>query len=1269
MRITKLILCIIAIFSAFSAYSYAGMLVNAPNFWNGPPTIDGQMGKDEWGPASVTLANLTSDGGNLTAPFCRVSVGRSGNTLNFLFVVDSMTRMPVAKATERDGKLWEDDAVELFLTAGPTNLQLIVNSKGIIFDHRNGDKSWDGPWKVAASVIGTDFAMGGDVVKRGFIVEAALDMQTAGLEIPAQGTRWGMQVALDLVGKNPAAVWAPMSGVNFKDGNAGQLLFGDPTNRLELVTLDDDGRTLHLQGWFGEYVGGEVQKRGSDVSDKQLWIRDANETVKVSGGSDYTYRVSSPNFDYSFKAHAKLAVPIVAAPVPGKKAFYIACDPTKLPQEDKHPLRLTVIQKDQPYWTEAIDLVALTTKKTWWVDYTKLSPGQCTLLIEQKVDDGKFIKLGEIALKIPDYTPEWASFKLPDIDVVPVPWTPVKASAKYAGVYSRTYRFGSSIFLDQVNAVGKDILASSVALKGTIDSKPLKWRMSSWKLQKSLGHKAIYVGKAVSQAFAVDVTTTIEYDGMMRMDWTLSPIGGKQVVKDLQFVVPVKRSIARSFMQYNVEGYSFNDQTTWNRSGDVTDAGWKCKFTPFFWLGDQERGIQWFAENRSGWTPADKEKAIEVLADKNAANLVLHISDGERVFDKPVSFTFGLMASPVKPRLSPDDLTGDRIMVLTAPVQTTAKSRNSTTITIPAGMSQMNGKGSVEVDLRVDWDPNDPMLGQPRMNIFTYGNSQGNYIALTWSPTNHALKISHFTAEFGENVVFEVPVEFKRGKWYRIGVNYGQKTGLYLDGKKIASGDDVSSMPVFDYFCSVTFQCDAKYALAGWRLTTENRPEDSFTGSGPLTADAATYNLEDLCFDPTPMNLCYSTVGNTQNPAYLSGNWKYDKINKWLIPLEAGPEIPNAEIYAKIGMRGFVYFLWSVSPCGIGGPSNPAELQQCADLLNKNNQALLPYTGWGISNKSREYEDYKWDISTNPPDMDPPVGWRESGEALYGICTASEGAKKLLWEIDNTMKMGCGGVYLDGVVGPPECSNPLHGHEPIIDPVSGKAIPSWRIFDRRDYLKQMYILIKSHRKDAVMDAHCSGGYPLPTASFITSATNGESLGAIRDWQKFSDLDVFRAEYLARQFGFNSEPLFYNNLPLPVEYGITLAGIHGTMPRTMWGTYPQRAEGIWKLSDQFETKTAEWMPYYTPGKNAFTPENPNVKVSAFVHKGKQTLLLVTNWSDNPGSNRIKINWKKLGLKSNAAIVEVNWNRPVKVNGDYIEPEIRNRKLTYIWIGKK
>jgi hypothetical protein len=132
-------------------------------------------------------------------------------------------------------------------------------------------------------------------------------------------------------------------------------------------------------------------------------------------------------------------------------------------------------------------------------------------------------------------------------------------------------------------------------------------------------------------------------------------------------------------------------------------------------------------------------------------------------------------------------------------------------------------------------------------------------------------------------------------------------------------------------------------------------------------------------------------------------------------------------------------------------------------------------------------------------------------------------------------------------------------------------------------------------------------------------------------------------------------------------GTALMGLHGQTPRLMWGMYPERAAGVWALTDRFDTDTAVFKPYYRPEEQVLQASNKDVLASAYVHPGKRALVLLCNWSDKPAQESIRINWKKLGLKPQQSVLLYAHNRQVAVREGRIQLNLPPKQIVYLWIG--
>jgi hypothetical protein len=120
------------------------------------PVVDGTITDAEWQGATRLPDFVAMDGsrGLTQRTACRV-----GRTAQGLFVAFQCYDQDVAnvgrRITERDGAVWTDDCVELFLdpTGGRQEpLHFIVNAAGAQYDERGADPAWDRYWVARTAV-------------------------------------------------------------------------------------------------------------------------------------------------------------------------------------------------------------------------------------------------------------------------------------------------------------------------------------------------------------------------------------------------------------------------------------------------------------------------------------------------------------------------------------------------------------------------------------------------------------------------------------------------------------------------------------------------------------------------------------------------------------------------------------------------------------------------------------------------------------------------------------------------------------------------------------------------------------------------------------------------------------------------------------------------------------------------------------------------------------------------------------------------------------
>ncbi|MCD6506462.1 hypothetical protein J7M22_07520 [Candidatus Poribacteria bacterium] len=230
--------------------------------------------------------------------------------------------------------------------------------------------------------------------------------------------------------------------------------------------------------------------------------------------------------------------------------------------------------------------------------------------------------------------------------VIP-PWTPVEAEAVGEEVrieiWGRTYLFEGSPFPTSIITAEREILSSPIRLVGTVDGKPIAWKGTGSALLRRDDDVAVVSGWGESGSLILNVTSHVEFDGMMRVDMvvtnhrTASP-----TLEGLYLEIPLRADRSKLFHYWPGRWGSAEN------SGAVPQDGLKLPFKPFIWLGWEEGGLSWFAESDKGWRVSDPNCAVEVISQGEGRILRLHLLDSPlNAF--PLTITFGLQATPVKP--------------------------------------------------------------------------------------------------------------------------------------------------------------------------------------------------------------------------------------------------------------------------------------------------------------------------------------------------------------------------------------------------------------------------------------------------------------------------------------------------------------------------------------------------------------------------------------------------------------------------------------------
>ncbi len=273
------------------------------------------------------------------------------------------------------------------------------------------------------------------------------------------------------------------------------------------------------------------------------------------------------------------------------------------------------------------------------LDYRAVGAGPVTIDATLRDGEGDVIRSGRLQWAVPE-RPDWLGNRLGVTDEVLPPWTPVRAAGDAVSVWGREYAFGRSPLPAQVTSQSQQLLRGPIELRAGaagLVADPVTG-IQATDTQASRGWKGA-VGP-----LACEATTSVEFDGFVRVDLELTP-PGTAALDELQLVVPLREDAATLYHHCVGEWTDLSD------AGATSEAGWSktLPFVPYVWLGNESAGLAWWCESAWNWRNADPDRAVEIVHGEDGVDLILRFIDGPTRLFEPLRLTFGFLATPVKP--------------------------------------------------------------------------------------------------------------------------------------------------------------------------------------------------------------------------------------------------------------------------------------------------------------------------------------------------------------------------------------------------------------------------------------------------------------------------------------------------------------------------------------------------------------------------------------------------------------------------------------------
>ena len=270
-----------------------------------------------------------------------------------------------------------------------------------------------------------------------------------------------------------------------------------------------------------------------------------------------------------------------------------------------------------------------------------LAPGDYEVQAVLLSDADSAVARTAVPLHVPG-PPVWSGNTLGMSDNVVSPWEPLVADAVVPAVscWGRRYEFGT--LLKQVRTAECDVLSEPVRIEAIVGGRTVVLAGPPCELALRSDTRAQLVGQAEVQGLRMRVRHTVEFDGFTWTDVAIEPDAPTQV-EELRLTWTTPQAEAALLHA---------DALRWigNPAGQLAPEGWKSPLIPFFWLGNEQRGLAWYTESGEHWQAAQDRPALEVVPEGDYVRVIVRLIAAPQTITRRLEYGFGMMATPVRPQ-------------------------------------------------------------------------------------------------------------------------------------------------------------------------------------------------------------------------------------------------------------------------------------------------------------------------------------------------------------------------------------------------------------------------------------------------------------------------------------------------------------------------------------------------------------------------------------------------------------------------------------------
>ncbi len=661
-----------------------------------PPTVDGRLESGEWeGAAAISgFMGATGARGGLIEPTPSVMyAAHDGRRLYIAMRVQLRPGViPSRRYRRRDEPVYMDNYQFEFWITPPVrgrleSYQFIGNAYGAIFDVRHvpelgiANVLWNGDWEFRNHFVRGEY----------WSAELAIDFAEFGVERVAPDQVWRGLFAVAW----PQRSWPFTHGWYKNVGTHAELVFAEDAAAVRLLDfssllenrvapdleifnpggaanyrwrtrMEDAQAESVVSAPAGAATGLKTRMElppwpdGTRRRTVELEVTDARNRVLLRGDWHYSPLDVAARTDSSAPAEEKpWSLPARVQFAPLAMGLKIWADVLDYPQRDRLDAVRCLVRRageteGPPVSSVEVRDFAYDAAETYiWLP-KDLPYGEYEAVIRYVAADGETLAEALHPFRHRDLREEfvWLGSNVAgDIRVRP-PFEPVRVEGRKLRVWGRTHEMEGA-FPSQITSAGAPMLARPISLAAIIAGRRVEAQMiRPFRLIKSGDEEAVFEGAYTLAGLDLELQGRLAFDGLLHYRLEARPIEGEagEPVERLFIAMPVKAAHAKYYFStgggWNV---AIGDtRPTANGGNIVWDSRDTADFVPYVGLTDDDRALQWFADNDHDWALGSEAPCAQIVRENDVVEAQIHLV--RRSGPAPAfQAQFGFIASPVRP--------------------------------------------------------------------------------------------------------------------------------------------------------------------------------------------------------------------------------------------------------------------------------------------------------------------------------------------------------------------------------------------------------------------------------------------------------------------------------------------------------------------------------------------------------------------------------------------------------------------------------------------